>query len=183
MRIERVGAEVVGALRHQVLRPGRPAAESFYGADDDPGTIHIAAFLSNGTTISPGLGTGIGTDAVVAVGTAVAEAAPWDRTAAAWRVRGMATQPDRRGGGLGTRVLAALLDAATVQGAAIVWCNARVPACLLYERAGFVTRGAVFEIPVIGPHVVMWRSVGLCQGIGGVPDGTCRDHPPNNDAI
>jgi GNAT superfamily N-acetyltransferase len=178
VRIERASAEVVRPLRHQVLRPGRPVSESVYAADDDPVTVHVAAFLGS---------------EVVAVGTAIAEPAPWDGSlrdgaspdgaSPAWRVRGMATQPSRRGGGLGTQVLAALLDTVTAQGAAVVWCNARVPACRLYERAGFVTRGAEFEIQVIGPHVVMWRSAGLCQGIGGEPDGTRRDPPPPIDAI
>ncbi len=71
----------------------------------------------------------------------------------------MATAPDWRGRGLGTAVLDALIDHAAAHGGGLVWCNARVPARRLYERAGLVARGAVFDIPGIGPHIQMWRTV------------------------
>jgi GNAT superfamily N-acetyltransferase len=73
----------------------------------------------------------------------------------AWRVRGMATVPHARRRGAGTAVLDALLAHALAAGARRVWCNARTPARSLYERAGFRVVSDVFEIPEIGPHVVM----------------------------
>jgi hypothetical protein len=36
-----------------------------------------------------------------------------------------------------------------------VWCNARTPARGFYERAGFAVEGEEFELPEIGPHVLM----------------------------
>ena len=51
--------------------------------------------------------------------------------------------------------LEALIAHARAHGAARIWCNARVPAKRLYERGGFVCVSAVFELPRIGPHVVM----------------------------
>jgi predicted GNAT family N-acyltransferase len=71
----------------------------------------------------------------------------------------MATHPDVRGRGFGGIVLAALLDHVAVQGGGLVWCNARVAARNLYARAGFTARGAVFDIPGIGPHLQMGRIV------------------------
>ena len=95
---------------------------------------------------------------VVAVGTVMPEPPPWEPGRLdAWRVRGMATHPLARGRGHGTRVLAALVDHAWRHGGRFLWCNARVPARGLYERAGLVGRGEVFELPLIGPHIVMWR--------------------------
>jgi GNAT superfamily N-acetyltransferase len=74
----------------------------------------------------------------------------------------MATEPDARGLGAGSAVLAALLDHAGCFGAhppTRVWCNARVPARTLYERAGFTVVSEEFETPQIGPHLVMeWRA-------------------------
>jgi len=137
-----VDASVVRPLRHAVLRPGQPPASSQYAADDDARTGHAAVMTPD----------------VVAVGTVMPEAPPWEPGRLdAWRIRGMATVPEARGRGHGTRVLAALVDHARRQGARFLWCNARVPARALYERAGMAGRGEVFELPSIGPHIVMWR--------------------------
>lgn len=144
--VERVEARVVRPLRHAVLRPGRADEESAYPADDDPDTVHVAA---RGPM-----------DDVVSVGTVLREPPPWEpERADGWRVRGMATRPDARRRGLGGRVLDALLDHVAACGGGLVWCNARVPAEQLYGRAGFAIRGAVFELPGIGPHHLMWRTV------------------------
>jgi ribosomal protein S18 acetylase RimI-like enzyme len=70
-------------------------------------------------------------------------------------VRGMATAPAVRGRGSGAAVLSALVEHAMQHGATRIWCNARLPARSLYERAGFVVISDVFEPPAIGPHVVM----------------------------
>jgi ribosomal protein S18 acetylase RimI-like enzyme len=72
-----------------------------------------------------------------------------------WRVRGMATVAEARGRGAGTAVLAALLAHARAGGATRVWCTVRIPAQSLYERAGFRAVSDPYELPEIGPHVVM----------------------------
>ena len=173
VHVERVPAAVVRALRHGVLRPGRPQSESFYPEDLDPTTVHVAARVTG--RASEGRSGRAG--AVVAVGTALREAPPWDRDGpgAAWRVRGMATAERWRGRGLGTAVLDALISAVAGAGATMLWCNARVPARRLYERAGFAVRGEEFDVAHLGPHLVMWRTVGLCQPIGVVAPGTPGD--------
>ncbi|MHB8235006.1 MAG: GNAT family N-acetyltransferase, partial [Solirubrobacteraceae bacterium] len=67
--------------------------------------------------------------------------------------------PDARGRGAGAAVLDELLRHAADRGASRVWCNARTPARRFYERAGFHVSSPVFEVPQIGPHVVMERSL------------------------
>jgi GNAT superfamily N-acetyltransferase len=147
--VERVEARVVRPLRHAVLRPGRAEDQSAYPADDHPDTVHVAARMSGE----------ISADAV-SVGTVLRAPPPWEpERSDGWRVRGMATRPDARRRGLGGLVLDALLDHVAERGGGLVWCNARVAAQQLYARAGFVTRGAVFELPDIGPHYLMWRTV------------------------
>jgi GNAT superfamily N-acetyltransferase len=83
-----------------------------------------------------------------------------DGEPSAWRVRGMATAPAARAKGAGTAVLDALLRHALARGASRVWCNARVDARPLYERAGFQAVSEEFELPEIGPHFVMERKTG-----------------------
>jgi ribosomal protein S18 acetylase RimI-like enzyme len=73
----------------------------------------------------------------------------------AWRIRGMATEPAARGRGAGSAVLAALIDHAVTNGATRIWCNARIAARSLYERAGLRVVSEEFDVPRIGPHYVM----------------------------
>jgi GNAT superfamily N-acetyltransferase len=144
--VELVEASVVLPLRRAVLRPGGAEEDSAYPADADPDTAHVAAR----TDTAP----------IAAVGTVLREAPPWEpRRSDGWRIRGMATRPDARRRGLGGRVLQTLLDHVAAHGGGLVWCNARVAAQPLYGRAGFITRGPEFELPHIGPHRHMWRTV------------------------
>ena len=44
------------------------------------------------------------------------------------------------------------------EGGGLVWCNARVAATSFYERAGFVGRDDLFDLPGIGVHRRMWAT-------------------------
>ncbi|HXQ61593.1 MAG TPA: GNAT family N-acetyltransferase [Acidimicrobiales bacterium] len=151
-------AETTWALRQEVLRPGRAVRDCIYPGEADPRAAHVAAVSSD-------------TGAVVAVGVVMPEPPPWDSNKGdGWRVRGMATRPGARGRGLGGRVLDLLLAHVAAHGGGLVWCNARTPALHLYERAGFLPRGDVFDLPEIGPHQVMWSTVAPLREPA-VPDG------------
>jgi uncharacterized protein (TIGR02453 family) len=121
------------ALRQAVLRPY--LSEQELAAHEPPGSVAFGAFDG---------------DELVSVGLVGREGEP-----GAWRVRGMATAPRARGRGAGGAVLGALVRHAGGHGATSVWCNARVPAITLYERAGLRVVSDVFELPDIGPHVRM----------------------------
>ena len=125
-------------LRRAVLRPHQTLAE--LAAHEPADAFAVGAFDG---------------DHLVAVGFVVPEGEP-----GAWRVRGMATAPAARGRGAGAAVLAALVEHAELSGAARVWANVRVGARSLYERGGFEVVSDEFELPEIGPHVVMSRLVG-----------------------
>ncbi len=56
-------------------------------------------------------------------------------------------------------MLGAAVSHVADRGGGLLWCNARLPAVTLYTRAGFVEVGEPWTDPVIGPHVVMWRTV------------------------
>src|SRR5437588_522244 len=93
-------------------------------------------------------------DELIAVGLIGPEGEP-----GAWRVRGMATAPQARGRGAGTAVLDALLRHARAHAATSVWASVRTPARRLYERAGFRADSEEYELPDIGPHVLMRLSL------------------------
>ena len=157
--VELVDAQVVRPLRRAVLRPDQPVEHSVYPADDDPRSAHGAVRIAPQVPV-------VDRDAtagdVVAVGTVLPEPPPWDPARiAGWRIRGMATRDEARRRGIGGVMLDALLSHVAVHGGGLVWCNARIPAQGLYTRAGFVTRGEVFDIPGIGPHIHMWRTIAV----------------------
>lgn len=72
-----------------------------------------------------------------------------------WRIRGMATDPDRQSGGFGGAALQALLAWGRAEGLPLFWCNAREKAIPFYLRHGFTLESALFDIKGIGPHKVM----------------------------
>jgi GNAT superfamily N-acetyltransferase len=144
--VARVPPEVTHPLRRRVLRPGATPGHVRLSADDHPATAAFAATTPAGEV----------------VGTAIVypEPCPWQpERPGAWRLRGMATDPARRSGGIGARVLGAVLEHVRAQGGALVWCNARTPARRFYERAGFAPHGEPWDDPEIGPHVAMWREL------------------------
>ena len=121
------------ALRQAVLRPHETLAQ--LAAHEPADCFAVGAFDG---------------EALVAVGLIGRDGGVGD-----WRIRGMATAPGARGRGAGTGVLDELLRHAAAEGATRVWCNARTPARSLYERAGLRVVSEEFELPMIGPHLVM----------------------------
>jgi GNAT superfamily N-acetyltransferase len=109
-----------------------------------PGTVH-AAFLLDGQ--------------VQAVGSVMPDPHPHDPQSGDWRIRGMATREDLRGKGYGAQVLAFCERQAREHAANRLWCNARVGALTLYERAGMHVEGDEFEIELIGPHCLMTKAL------------------------
>ncbi len=60
------------------------------------------------------------------------------------QLRKFATLPAWQGKGIGTRLLAALIEEARRRGGRIFWCNARVDALAIYTRAGLEPEGERF---------------------------------------
>jgi len=133
LSVRPVPIERTRELRQAILRPHQTLSE--LAQQEVPGTFAVGAFRGA---------------RLVAVGM-ITPGDPPD----GWRVRGMATLPARRGRGAGTAVLGRLLEHARERGARAVWCYVRTPARRLYERAGFVVDSEEFELPEIGPHLVM----------------------------
>jgi predicted GNAT family N-acyltransferase len=150
--IRAVTAQEVRPLRHRVLRPGQPFAETVYAGDDWPDTVHLGAFDG---------------DRLVAIASLYREPRPDGSPAGGWRLRGMATDPEVRGAGFGAAVLEAAVAHVVAAGGDELWCNARLAAVGFYRRAGFAVVGDEFDVAGIGPHVVMTRAVAGSPAAGG----------------
>jgi GNAT superfamily N-acetyltransferase len=130
-------AEDVQPLRRWVLRPHTPPTDPFPPEHD--GSVHVAAYDG---------------DRVVGVATVFPQ--PWPGPppiADAWRLRGMAVEPSRRGSGVGRLVLAEAMRVMAEAGASLAWANARSVALAFYEAAGWVPVGDEFVTAETGmPH-------------------------------
>ncbi len=133
-------AAAVRPLRLSVLRSdGRPE-DVVWPGDDDPAARHLGAFAAG---------------KLVGIASIRPAPHPSDPRPDDWQLRGMATRSEVRGQGAGKAVLSACLAHAAGEGGRRLWCNARTSAAGFYERAGFSKVGAEFDVPAIGPHVVM----------------------------
>jgi len=141
--VRRVSAAETRPLRQRVLRPHQRLDEVGFAGDGVRGAAHFGAFLlhqSHGE--------------MVATASVHPEGEPgW------WRLRGMATEEAHRGRGLGGALVEAVLGYVSAEGGRVVWCHARVRAAAFYRRHGFVAEGSELELPAIGPHLYMVRTI------------------------
>jgi len=130
--------EPARALREQVfvVEQKIPAELEWDAADAD--AIHAVAFNRFGLPLATGRLT-------------LQQGAPA-------RIGRMATSHLLRSGGVGRRVLDALIDAASSRGVRELTLNAQTSAQGFYRRAGFAPHGAVFDEAGI-PHIEMRRAL------------------------
>ena len=129
-------------LRHVVLRDGLPRSEAIFKGDELPTSHHFAAF-ANGKC----------------VGCATFHLNEWEGRPA-YQLRGMATDSEFRGGGIGTALLE--LAEETLKKAGPIrqlWCNARTPALNFYKKQGWKVVSEEFFIPTAGPHFRMTKTL------------------------
>lgn len=138
MRVVEVGAEATHGLRRRVLRDGRLDAEVHFAEDDVAGSFHLAVVDDAGTPV-----------AVTTLSPAPTVRRPG---AAAWRVRGMAVEPDLQGTGVGARLLDAATTRARAAGAEVLWADGRDSALDFYRRRGWSVEGEGYLAAGDIPH-------------------------------
>lgn len=145
--VVQVPVERTRALRKAVLRPYLRDADPYVMSDDHlPTTVAFGAITA--------------ADELIGVARIAPEPPPFEPgLERSWRLRGMATSPEARNMGVGSALLTGIVRHIADAGGGIVWCNARVSARGLYERAEMRPWGEVWDDPNIGPHVVMWRNI------------------------
>ncbi|RQP14290.1 MAG: N-acetyltransferase [Parapedobacter sp.] len=137
-----ITAEETLPLRSCVLRDGAPLSACHFQGDEDESTFH--------------LGYTAGENTIVCILSCQRESLE-DYEGVGYRLRGMATHPDWRGKGLGSNLLIVAIEHLThALNADYLWCNARRVAYGFYLHLGFDFISEEFEIPLIGPHRVMY---------------------------
>ena len=120
-------------LRMRVLYPGRSPERANYPGDE--AGVHIGAVTDTGEIAGC--------------------ASLFVQNGGVWQLRGMATSDTVRGTGAGLAIVRFAEAFASDTGSPRLWCNARAAAVGFYERCGWATEGAEFDVAGIGGHFVM----------------------------
>ncbi len=139
MIVKKISAEDTIAIRHPVLRKGRPRQDCYFKGDDAPTTFHLGCFVDHQLA---GVATFMQNKHELIEGNQI-------------QLRGMAVLEAYQGKGLGKKILDKAEKIAISQGYTILWCNARITAVLFYEKLNYQTIGKPFRIEPIGIHYIM----------------------------
>lgn len=142
MKIKKISAEETFPIRLEVLRKNSPLPYQFNG-DFDPETFHLGVFKNKH---------------LIAVSSYM-KVKKEDFKGKQYQLRGMATLEDFQGIGAGKLMVEEAIEILNAQKIDCLWCNARVVAVSFYEKNGFKTVGALFDIPHIGPHYLMVKDL------------------------
>lgn len=145
-KVQFISAEQTIDLRSRILRPNQAIENCHYVGDNDPSTFHLAIImnakiLSNGTFMQESRA--IFSDAKVS-----------------YRLRGMATEPEYQKQGFGKLIMATAFFELKKRNCNLLWFNARVSAEEFYKKLGFKSLENIFDIPMAGPHKVMYKWLG-----------------------
>ena len=144
MDIKVVAAKDIRPLRNLVLRPNLPIETTYYDLDNDIETFHLASIMDN---------------TIISIGTFYPENDIELQTKNGYRLRGMATDPKFRRKSAATKLMKESFVLLKEKKCDILWCNARLVAVEFYKSLGFKITGKIFDIPSIGPHYKMYKSV------------------------
>ena len=144
MDIKVVAAKDIRPLRNLVLRPNLPIETTYYDLDNDIETFHLASIMDN---------------TIISIGTFYPENDIELQTKNGYRLRGMATHPKFRRKSAATKLMKESFVLLKEKKCDVLWCNARLVAVEFYKSLGFKIAGKIFDIPSIGPHYKMYKSV------------------------
>ena len=142
--IKQINAKGTYPVRHPVLRAGRPIEDCEFSGDDLETTIHLGLYLDN--TLA-GVATFLKQDNTIF------------NTTLQYQLRGMAVLKKHQGKRLGEALLKHGETLLKKKGATLLWFNARVIAVPFYKRNGYTIIGDSFEIPKVGTHFVMYKTL------------------------
>ncbi len=142
-KVEIITASDCIELRSRVLRPGQPIELCKYPEDSLATTIHLGIFKDS---------------QLICTGTLLeTKCSLFPETTESYQLRGMATDHDFQGQGLGRELLEKAEEILIGKNCSMLWFNARESAFGFYQKCGFDLKGDFFDIPLVGPHKIMFK--------------------------
>jgi len=132
------------AIRNDILRSGKLTLDQCrFPGDENPQSFHLGYFVDEKLVC-------------------IATFHPQDYKeyqGKGYQLRGMATLEAYRGRGIGNQLVNFAIVYLRGQKANYLWCNARKSALKFYVDLGFEIISDEFEVPVIGPHRVLYLKI------------------------
>ena len=144
MKVLRINAADTFQIRQQMLRSGQSIDKCTFTGDEEDQTFHLGAFKEG---------------KLISVASFYFEKHPDLEEQYQFRLRGMATLPEHQHQGLSSELLKTAFPIIKQNFCPLVWCNARKGAVGFYQKVGFEKVGEEFDIPGIGPHALMFKSI------------------------
>ncbi|MDB5187515.1 MAG: putative acyltransferase [Candidatus Kaiserbacteria bacterium] len=139
-------------LRRLLLRAESPSEDIHFNGDDNPVTLHYAAFQSNDDMCAVG----------EPIGCVTVMLNSYNREPA-WQLRGMAVEENHRNCGVGARILKQvewhLPKCVGLGHVKLMWCNAREPAVTFYKRNGWNVASSCFDNASAGLHFILTKQL------------------------
>ena len=143
LKVLKISAADTIDLRSRILRPGQPVEMCRYSEDEFSTTFHLGIFENN---------------KIICNGTFIQQShESFLNAQLPYRLRGMATEVLKQRQGLGSLIVNEAIAELNKLGCDLLWFNARTSAEIFYIKLGFSSLAEVFDIPLIGPHKVMYK--------------------------
>jgi GNAT superfamily N-acetyltransferase len=143
--VERISPEATYSLRHLVLWPHLAAPEDCtIDIDRRDDALHFGVRVGN---------------EIVAIGSFFEMVSPKIEAHYPYRLRAMAVHPAFRGQDLGQQLIQSACKELQALGVDLLWCDARLRAVPFYSRLGFDALPEIYDVPRIGPHQFMWKTI------------------------
>ena len=143
LSIKTTEASAILKVRLDILRKGMTLDDCHFSGDNDPESIHFAAFDR---------------DTIIGCCTLTVNPQPIIE-GSYYQLRGMAVLEDYQGSGIGQKLLQAAESKLILQGKKVLWFNARTSAVGFYQKYGYQVLGNEFEIEGVGPHYKMYKAI------------------------
>lgn len=131
-------------LRHKVLWPHKAFDQCSLDIDELESTFHVGVEVKG---------------KIVSIGTFLKQNHKDFPQKKQYRLRAMATDDSSRGEGYGRYVIDFATTLLKEKNIELLWCDARLVAVPFYHKLGFQTKGEMYEIPIIGPHYLMYIEI------------------------
>jgi len=144
VQVKEISSAETITLRHQVLRQGKPLESCHFEGDDLPTTFHLGLFYYGD---------------LIGIVSYMNNSNNNFEDENQFQLRGMAISQQFQGKKLGNVLLEKGMQLLKQQNATLLWCNARESATNFYSKFGFTISGKAFDIPHIGAHYIMYKSI------------------------
>jgi len=141
--IKIISANETYAVRHPMLRQGRPVEDCVFEGDDNLNTLHLGAFIKN---------------ELIGVLSAYQIKHPHLNANKSYQIRGVAVLTKGHRKGIGSALMTQVEELLAKRKVDLIWLNARITALEFYTALAYHREGESFEIAGIGTHYCFYKT-------------------------